>query len=163
MELIWLQTGDIARIGDILPKILSEATEIYTDIPSFDTPKSSLHRYLYGSTGVSERLKQIVDIHKVKPLRPLMNEMRMFKSENEVVQMRLVGQASGRAFTEAMRQSFTKEKDLHAFLEYQFKTNGCDGPAFVPVIAGGSVSVTSCLVKRRLIKPECIEHSLHKQ
>lgn len=69
-----------------------------------------------------------------------MNEMRIFKSEEEVVQMRLVGQASGRAFTDAMRQSFTKEKDLNAFLEYKFKVNGCDGPAFVPVVAGGSVS-----------------------
>ncbi|RJE25913.1 Xaa-Pro aminopeptidase [Aspergillus sclerotialis] len=136
------ETGDIARIGDILPKILSEATEIYTDIPSFDSPKSSLHRYLYGSMAVSERLKQIVDIRKVKPLRPILNEMRMFKSEDEVLQMRLVGQASGRSFTEAMRQSFTKEKDLNAFLEYQFKVHDCDGSAFVPVVAGGPNSLS---------------------
>lgn len=53
--------------------------------------------------------------------------------------MRMVGQASGRAFTEAMRRQFTKEKDIHAFLEYQFKANGCDGLAFIPVIAGGQV------------------------
>lgn len=153
MLLIGLQTGDISRIGDILPKILSEATEIYTDIPSFDTPKSSLHRYLYGSVAVSERLKQIVDIRKVKPLRPILNEMRMFKSEDEVLQMRLVGQASGRSFTEAMRQSFTKEKDLNAFLEYQFKAHDCDGSAFVPVVAGGPVSARTCRVNHTLMDP----------
>lgn len=67
--------------------------------------------------------------------------MRVFKSEDEVVQMRRVGQASGRAFTESMRQTFTMEKDLTNFLEYNFKKNGCDGSAFVPVVAGGSVGL----------------------
>lgn len=56
------------------------------------------------------------------------------------MQLRRVGQASGRAFTESMRQTFSKEKDLTAFLEYNFKRNGCDNSAFVPVVAGGSVS-----------------------
>lgn len=70
-----------------------------------------------------------------------MNELRAFKSEEEVVQLRRVGQASGRAFTEAMRNTFTKEKDLTSFLEYNFKINGCDNSAFVPVVAGGSVRI----------------------
>lgn len=66
--------------------------------------------------------------------------MKVFKSENEVVQMRLLGQAAARAFTDSMRQNFTMEKDLTSFLEYKFKANGCDTSAFVPVVAGGSVS-----------------------
>ena len=100
-----------------------------------------MHRFLYGPTGTSEKLKKLVDHSKVKPLRPILNEMRAFKSEEEVVQLRRVGQASGRAFTEAMRHSFTGEKDLASFLEYNFKLNGCDGSAFVPVVAGGSVGL----------------------
>jgi intermediate cleaving peptidase 55 len=101
-----------------------------------------LHHFLYGPTNASEKLKKMVDYHKVKPLRNILNEMRVFKSEDEVVQLRRVGQASGRAFTETMRQTFTKEKDLNSFLEYNFKVNGCDGSAFVPVVAGGSVSTS---------------------
>lgn len=66
--------------------------------------------------------------------------MRIFKSEDEVVHMRRVGQASGRAFTDSMRQAFAREKDLNAFLQYQFKVNDCDTSAFVPVVAGGPVS-----------------------
>jgi intermediate cleaving peptidase 55 len=85
-------------------------------------------------------LKKIVDHRRVKPLKPLLNEMRVFKSENEVVHLRLLGQSSGRAFTESMRKTFETEKDLSSFLEYQFKVNGCDGSAFVPVVAGGKVS-----------------------
>ncbi|KKK23694.1 metallopeptidase family M24 [Aspergillus rambellii] len=132
------ESGDIERISDILPKVLSDATEIYTDIPAFSPGRSSLHRYLYGPSGASEKLKKLVDRSKVKPLRPILNEMRVFKSEDEVVQMRRVGQASGRAFTESMRQTFTREKALTSFLEYNFKVNGCDHNAFVPVVAGGS-------------------------
>lgn len=99
-----------------------------------------MHRYLYGPTVASEKLKKMVDHRKVKPLKSLLNEMRSFKSENEVVHLRRLGQASGRAFTESMRQTFTKEKDLCSLLEYQFKVNGADGSAFVPVVAGGQVS-----------------------
>jgi intermediate cleaving peptidase 55 len=84
-------------------------------------------------------LKKVVDHRKVKPLKSILNEMRAFKSENEVVHLRRLGQASGRSFTECMRQNFTMEKDLCSFLQYQFKVNGADGSAFVPVVAGGQV------------------------
>lgn len=134
-----MQTGDIARIGDILPDIVAGATEVYTDIPAFDSSRSTLFRYLYGSA-VSDRIKNFVSGRKIKPLRPILNELRVFKSENEVVQLRRVGQMSGRSFTESMRQTFTKEKDLCSFIEYQFKVKGCDTSAFVPVVAGGPVS-----------------------
>jgi intermediate cleaving peptidase 55 len=120
------------------------ATEVYSDIPTFDGSRSSLNRYLYGPTVASEKLKKVIDNRRVKPLKHILNEMRVFKSENEVVQMRRLGQAAGRAFTESMRHDFTKEKDLYSFLEYQFKVNGCDGNAFVPVVAGGQVSLPFC-------------------
>jgi hypothetical protein len=34
-------------IGDILPSIVQGATEVYSDIPTFDGSRSSLNRYLY--------------------------------------------------------------------------------------------------------------------
>lgn len=119
---------------------MSGASAIYTDIPAFDPGRSSLHKYLYGPTTTSERLKKCVDHSKVRPLRPLLNDMKVFKSEDEVVHMRRLGQAAGRAFTESMSHEFNMEKDLASFLEYNFKVNGCDTSAFVPVVAGGAVS-----------------------
>jgi intermediate cleaving peptidase 55 len=74
---------------------------------------------------------------KVKPLRPLMNDLRVIKSKAEIANMRLAGKYSGRAFTNAMRRQWAKEKDLGAFLDYEFKIQGCDTTAYVPVIAGG--------------------------
>ena len=147
-----------------MPSIVQGATEVYSDIPTFDGSRSSLHRYLYGPTVASEKLKKVVDHRRVKPLKHLLNEMRVFKSEDEVVQMRRLGQASGRAFTEAMRQNFTREKDLYSFLEYQFKVNGCDTNAFVPVVAGGQVNFPILFkVNSILTDLERLGYSLHSE
>lgn len=51
--------------------------------------------------------------------------------------MRKAGRASGRAYTEAMRNKWEKEKDLAAYLDYNFRINGCEGSAYIPVVAGG--------------------------
>ncbi len=53
--------------------------------------------------------------------------------------MRRAGQISGRILTEAMKRQWCYEKDLGAFVEYGFKRDGCDGSAYVPVVAGGMV------------------------
>ena len=79
----------------------------------------------------------MIEHSQVKSLKPLLNELRIFKSEAEVSNMRLAGKISARAITNAMRRKWNKEKDLNAFLEYEFKIGGCDDIAYVPVIAGG--------------------------
>jgi intermediate cleaving peptidase 55 len=92
-----------------------------------------------------------------------MNKLRVKKSEAEITNMRIAGQASGRAFTTAMRQSFDKEKDLGAMLDYHFKLNGCDGPAYVPVIAGGEVSWCFVLLVTTADNTECSKHTLRSK
>ena len=73
----------------------------------------------------------------VKPIKPIMNELRVIKSEAEIATMRMAGKISGRAFTNAMRRQWTKEKDLWAYLDYEFRVGGCESSAYVPVVAGG--------------------------
>jgi intermediate cleaving peptidase 55 len=51
--------------------------------------------------------------------------------------MRKVGKASGRAITNAMRQSWMGEKQLAARLEFGFLEGDMDGVGYVPVVAGG--------------------------
>lgn len=72
-----------------------------------------------------------------------MNDLRIFKSPAEVSNMRKAGKASGRAFTDAMREKFFREKELDAYLRYKFSLHGCETSAFVPVVAGGRVRETS--------------------
>jgi intermediate cleaving peptidase 55 len=113
---------------------------VYTDLPNNLISRNVLSRYLAGQepsrTGGISRVFR--DAGKtVKPLRQMMNELRVIKSDAEIANMRKAGQLSGRAITDAMRQTFDNEKDLDSFLDYWFKQDGCDGPAYVPVIAGG--------------------------
>lgn len=74
---------------------------------------------------------------KIRALQPLINDLRVVKTDSEIANMRKAGQISGRAFTNAMRRQWSGEKDLGAFLDYEFKIGGCESPAYVPVIAGG--------------------------
>ncbi|KAH6690713.1 metallopeptidase family M24 [Plectosphaerella plurivora] len=122
--------ADIASIPSVLPKILSKATRVYAD---FDTPDAR-------TSGVWSRLK--ADTSSWWPssrlaLYPLLNNLRAIKSPAEIANMRRAGQISGRVITEAMRRAWTKEKDLHNFLDYRFIADGCDGPAYIPVVGGG--------------------------
>jgi len=67
-----------------------------------------------------------------------MNQLRVHKSPAEIELMRKVGQASGRAITDAMRRSWTSEKKLAATLEHGFLERDMDGVGYIPVVAGGT-------------------------
>jgi intermediate cleaving peptidase 55 len=116
----------------VLPPLLAEASQVYTDISNV-----SGFELVFKSQPVMHDFKDMLKDSTVRPLKPLMNELRVVKSESEVANMRLAGRISGRAFTNAMRRRWTKEKDLWAFLDYDFKVGGCEATAYIPVIAGG--------------------------
>ena len=117
---------------------MEDAAGIYTDL--FSKPKLSVFSRLFSTQSAkTEGLGKIFESSKVNALKPIINDIRAFKSDAEISKMREAGRASGRAFTEAMRQAWTSEKDLAAFLEYKFKRNGCEASAYVPVVAGGQV------------------------
>lgn len=149
---------DVNQLPKILPEVVKRAKEIYTDLPNDRITKNLLSRYLSGTEPA--RTGGIANLFRdakatVKPLRPLLNELRLIKSDAEIRCMRKAGQHSGRAFTDAMRQTFACEKDLDSFLDYWFKQDGCDGPAYVPVIAGGSNANTIHYVTNdMLLKPD---------
>ena len=98
---------------------------------------SVFSRFLNADGKKAEGLARLLSSAKTTPLKDTMNDIRNFKSDAEIANMRKAGQASGRAFTQAMRQAWAKERDLAAYFDYQFRINGCDGSAYVPVVAGG--------------------------
>ena len=113
---------------------------VYADRPRPTRSKSAFSHYFSGTTSTLSVFERLLEPHNVTSLRPLLNGLRVVKSESEINLMRRVGQLSGRAITEAMREHFVSENDMWAFLEYRFKKQGCDRSAYVPVIAGGEVS-----------------------
>ncbi|KAG6010910.1 hypothetical protein E4U21_002580 [Claviceps maximensis] len=119
----------IDGVNSLLPELLQSAKLVYADVQS--APHASdnwLWRFFSRKDSTFSART---------PLFPVMNKLRVVKSAAEVANMRQAGKISGRAITDAMRRAWKKEKDLHAFLDYQFAVNGCDGPAYIPVVAGG--------------------------
>lgn len=131
------ETGDIASIKTILPRVVSGASQVYTDITQPDQGPSGLWRFLYGTPRRKTDFVELLDSRKIKQLHQIMNDLRVFKSPAEIELMRLAGRASGKAHNEAIRQSFEHERELDAYLRYRFITNGCDQIAYEPVVAGG--------------------------
>ncbi|KAL7275317.1 aminopeptidase [Rhizina undulata] len=96
----------------------------------------------FALTANSSTLSSLLADKKTVPLKLIMHRLRVFKSAPEVKNMRTAGRISGRAYNEAMSKRFTTEKALWSFLEYRFKEGGCDGSAYVPVVAGGENSLS---------------------
>lgn len=127
------QSGDVNHLHALLPPLISGASEVYTDIKK----NSGFGTFFRNQDSQHSGFQQMIKDSKVRPLKPLMHTLRIIKSKAEITNMRLAGKYSGRAITNAMRRQWTREKDLGAFLDYDFKSNGCDTTAYVPVIAGG--------------------------
>lgn len=123
---------------DLIRPIVDGASEVYTDITK-TTATSSFSRLFSSSPPTADSMTKILESSTVKPLKPIINGIRVFKSDAEIANMRKAGQISGRVFSDAMKQAWTSEKDLEAFLDYRFKALGCDGSAYIPVVAGGKV------------------------
>ncbi|CAG8983936.1 hypothetical protein HYALB_00006904 [Hymenoscyphus albidus] len=127
------ESGDVNNLGSLLPPIISSAGEVFTDVAK----STGFSRFFKNPGTPPNDFQKMIKNSKIRPLRPLMNDLRVIKSPAEIANMRIAGKISGRTFTNAMRQHFTKEKDLGAFMDYDFKIGGCEASAYVPVIAGG--------------------------
>ncbi len=131
------EAGNIENISSTLAPIIHGAREVHTDIGSFGR-KSAISRFFASASPKQDGFGKLLQNSNVKPLRPLMNEIRLTKSEAELDCMRKAGSISGAIITEAMSRSYRTEKQLWADLAYGFQTQGLDGEAYVPVIGGGT-------------------------
>lgn len=119
---------------------MKDASEVFSDIPARARQKSTFSKMVPESKlSKVDRFGDMLQLDTAKPLRPYMNDLRVFKSDAEIRNLRKAGQASGRAFTEAMGKCWRSELDLEGFLEYQFKHRGCEQSGYVPVVAKGEV------------------------
>ena len=148
-------TGDIKDVDQLLSLIVSGASKVYTDLFSVNEAESFFSHFLKGRTSKSVGLAKMLESRQKAPLKNIINEIRNIKSDAEIMNMRRAGRASGRAFTEAMRRHWLEEKNLAAFFDYRFKTNGCDASAYLPVVAGGrNASIIHYVANNDILKPD---------
>ncbi|CAN6594952.1 intermediate cleaving peptidase 55 [Trichomonascus vanleenenianus] len=130
----------INEIDQKMPDLLKDCTRVYTDI----SDKTSRYPRFFKSTGKDVLEGSLMDIllksanqKKLMSANYLIEQSRLFKTENEIDCMRVASEISAAAFNKAYSQRFKKESDLHAFLDYEFRVGGCEMPAYLPVVAGG--------------------------
>lgn len=122
------EASDIGRLDRGLAEALKGVKKVYTD--------AELTKYGVP-TKLGNSLRAAAPGASTAPLRPIINSFRAIKSPAEIACMRRAGRGSGRAITNAMRHHWKSEKDLGAFLEYEYHKAGLEGSAYIPVIAGG--------------------------
>ncbi|OQO13259.1 hypothetical protein B0A48_01487 [Cryoendolithus antarcticus] len=120
-----------------LRDLIASAKEVYTDIGTDVGRRSSVAKLVQGKgTGV-EGFQSLLASSTVRPLRPLMNDLRIIKSSSELTNLRRAGAISGEVLTAAMSRPQHSEAQLWADLSYGYRSAGLDGEAYVPVVAGG--------------------------
>ena len=127
-----MRAWNIDDVSNRLPDIVGGVRSVFTDIGGHGGKRSVFARFIAGSDPKVDGLAKVLQSANVKPLRPLMNELRVNKSEAELDCMRKAGSTSGAVFTEAMRVGHRTEKQLWTDLAYGFKSQGLDGDAYVP-------------------------------
>jgi Xaa-Pro aminopeptidase len=75
---------------------------------------------------------------------PVLHELRLFKSEDELAVMRRAAEVTARAHIAAMRETApgVRENEIEALIEYTFRRAGANGPAYGTIVAGGANACT---------------------
>ncbi len=76
----------------------------------------------------------------VRDLSPVLDNLRLIKSEYEIGRMRRAGKLSARAVTEAMKRTRAglRENDLHAVALYLYQAAGARGEGYRAILPSGS-------------------------
>ncbi len=76
----------------------------------------------------------------INDLRPMLHEMRVVKEDLEIEAMRRAASVSCEAHRRAMARTRAgqHEYEVEAEVEYAFRVNGADAPAYPSIIAGGA-------------------------
>ena len=76
----------------------------------------------------------------VRDLSPILDDLRLIKSEHEIGLMRRAGKLSARAVTEAMKRTRPglRENDLHAIALYLYQAAGARGEGYRAILPSGT-------------------------
>jgi Xaa-Pro aminopeptidase len=121
-----------------LPELLQEAETLYYPIGADAEFDAALMTALNEVRANVRRGASIPTLFM--DVNPLIHEMRLFKSDEEIALMRRAAQISVEAHRRAMQvcRPGMKEYQLQAEIEYVFKNNGSGAPAYNSIVGSGS-------------------------
>lgn len=128
----------ISRLDEILPKLLVDQPTVYFALGRDTT-------WDVRVTGWINRVREQARSGVVAPAaiydsRPLLDEMRLRKSAEELQVMRRAAEISTGAHRRAMRATRpgVREYEVEAELLHEFRRHGAQAPAYTPIVAGGA-------------------------
>lgn len=127
----------ISDLDDILPGLLEDKEKVYYTMgnqPSFDQHMVSwLNHLRQASRSGKHSPTEIIE------LEHCLNELRLFKSSQEIKAMKQAAKASVQAHIRAIQ--FTKpgkwEYEVEAEIIHEFMKHGCRSPAYPSIVGGG--------------------------
>lgn len=127
----------ISDLDDILPGLLEGKEKVYYTMgnqPSFDQHMVSwLNHLRQAARSGKHSPTEIIE------LEHCLNELRLFKSSQEIKAMKQAASVSAQAHIRAMQ--FTKpgkwEYEVEAEIIHEFMKNGCRSPAYPSIVGGG--------------------------
>jgi Xaa-Pro aminopeptidase len=128
----------IAMLDEMLPKLLADQPAIHCALGEdgdWDT------RVIDWVNRVREQSRGGVAAPSViRDIRLLLDEMRLFKSPDELQVMRHAARISTDAHRRAMRsvRPGMREYEVEAELLHEFRRHGAEAPAYTPIVAGGA-------------------------
>ena len=117
----------IEEFATVLPKILKNLTALY-HVPEIHT---------WGDTLVSE---SAVNFSEILDWRPMLSEMRLIKSPNEIRLMQQAGQITALAHIKAMQTTRPNrfEYEIESDILHEFNRHCARFPSYNSIVAGGS-------------------------
>ncbi|MBA2651004.1 MAG: Xaa-Pro aminopeptidase [Tatlockia sp.] len=133
----------IESFASRLTEFLSDKTQIYYSIGRHPTIEKEI---FMAFEQVKKQIRSGIKVPEAFcDLEPMLSEMRLFKSEAELMLLRRAAEISVEAHKCAMRACKKSENEyqLEAELLYQFSYGGCRAVAYEPIVGGGA---NSCIL-----------------
>ncbi|ORX92277.1 hypothetical protein K493DRAFT_325361 [Basidiobolus meristosporus CBS 931.73] len=131
------EAHEFTKFGHHIRRLFDSEGPIYVDFPE----PMSLYSYEHAVKSLTSKENES---SKIRPLAPIIQEHRLFKSKAEARLMRESGEISGKGFIEIMKATKpgVSEQTISALFEYECRKRGSQMLAYVPVVAGGKNALT---------------------
>ena len=132
------ETYPIAKLDEMLPRLLADQPAVFCALGD-DTAWDA--RVIGWVNQVRQQSRSGTTAPaEIRDIRLLLDEMRLFKSPEELQVMRRAAEISGGAHRRAMQNTRPgmSEYEVEADLMHEFRRHGAQAPAYTSIVAGGA-------------------------
>ncbi len=128
----------IDQLGEVLPEHLLQTEEVYYSLGRDERLNTKILDFVHQARLQRPRSGQ-GPVAMIEPSE-ILHELRLFKNPEEIDLMRQAVRASAAAHQAALEETRPDmyEYEIEALLEFHFRRNGAEGPAYPSIVASGA-------------------------